>query len=195
MLSSKLWVSKEDAKFSCAHFIVHEDTRERLHGHNYKVSLAVESSAGSAIDAESGLQVDFGVLKKALRATCSELDEKFICPTRNPHLEVREEKDGDRGTLKLTWKKNGDTFTMPLGDAVLMPIPNATVEALASEVAKRFVLKPGIDRHILSRSIERLEACVMETAGQEARLLFDAGKLIEEAKKEAEEEEARKGVR
>jgi 6-pyruvoyl-tetrahydropterin synthase len=179
MLSSRLSLFKEDTKFSCAHFIVHADERERLHGHNYRVSIVAESSP-AAIDNESGLQVDFGVLKKALRAACAELDERFICPTKNPFLVV--EAIPSENQLKLTWKKNRDTFIMPLSDAVLLPIPNATVEALAGEVAKRFVVQPGLEKHI-GKGIERLEVCVMETAGQEARLLFDAARLLEEVRR------------
>ena len=32
-------ISKEDMKFSCAHFIAYKGFRERLHGHNYSMSV------------------------------------------------------------------------------------------------------------------------------------------------------------
>ena len=42
----ELFVSKEDFKFSAAHFIAHAARRELLHGHNYRVSLSVNGSVG-----------------------------------------------------------------------------------------------------------------------------------------------------
>lgn len=45
-----------------------------VHGHNYRVQLAVE---GPRLD-EIGLLVDFGDLKKALRAVAETLDHRFL---------------------------------------------------------------------------------------------------------------------
>lgn len=42
----ELFVSKEDFKFSAAHFICHERRRELLHGHNYRVALTINGSVG-----------------------------------------------------------------------------------------------------------------------------------------------------
>ncbi|MBE7544429.1 MAG: 6-carboxytetrahydropterin synthase QueD [Bryobacteraceae bacterium] len=45
-----------------------------IHGHNYRVQVAV---AGERLN-EIGLLMDFGDLKKALRAICEELDHQFL---------------------------------------------------------------------------------------------------------------------
>lgn len=37
----EVFVSKEDFKFNCAHFISFKGFRERLHGHNYRISIKV----------------------------------------------------------------------------------------------------------------------------------------------------------
>lgn len=37
----EVFVSKSDFKFNCAHFISFKGFRERLHGHNYHVSVKV----------------------------------------------------------------------------------------------------------------------------------------------------------
>jgi 6-pyruvoyltetrahydropterin/6-carboxytetrahydropterin synthase len=37
----EVYVSKEDFKFNCSHFIAFEGFRERLHGHNYRISIKV----------------------------------------------------------------------------------------------------------------------------------------------------------
>jgi 6-pyruvoyltetrahydropterin/6-carboxytetrahydropterin synthase len=47
---------------------------ENVHGHNYKVQVAIE---GAAVD-ENGLLYDFAELKKRLRATSEYLDHQFI---------------------------------------------------------------------------------------------------------------------
>jgi 6-pyruvoyltetrahydropterin/6-carboxytetrahydropterin synthase len=45
-----------------------------IHGHNYRVQVAV---VGERLN-EIGLLMDFGELKKALRAICEELDHQFL---------------------------------------------------------------------------------------------------------------------
>lgn len=43
MSEFEVFVSKADFKFSCAHFIAYHGFRERLHGHNYRMSVKVGS--------------------------------------------------------------------------------------------------------------------------------------------------------
>jgi 6-pyruvoyltetrahydropterin/6-carboxytetrahydropterin synthase len=45
-----------------------------IHGHNYRVQVSV---TGEQLN-EIGLLMDFGDLKKALRAICEELDHQFL---------------------------------------------------------------------------------------------------------------------
>ncbi|MBE6345492.1 MAG: 6-carboxytetrahydropterin synthase QueD [Spirochaetaceae bacterium] len=60
-----------EADFAAAHFLQdYHGKCEALHGHNYKVYAHVR---GNTLDS-GGMLVDFGVLKKALRQTCSQLD-------------------------------------------------------------------------------------------------------------------------
>ena len=60
-----------EANFAAAHFLKdYHGKCENLHGHNYKVYAHVR---GNTLDS-GGMLVDFGVLKKALRQTCSQLD-------------------------------------------------------------------------------------------------------------------------
>ncbi|MCU0693405.1 MAG: 6-carboxytetrahydropterin synthase, partial [Polyangiaceae bacterium] len=52
--SYKLFVAKDEHKFSCAHMTIFADgTKERLHGHNFRASIAV------TIDANTGGLLDF----------------------------------------------------------------------------------------------------------------------------------------
>lgn len=61
----ELTLSKENFHFSSAHFCAHGSSRERLHGHNYSVSITVRGTASS-----DGFVVDFSELKAAVRALC-----------------------------------------------------------------------------------------------------------------------------
>lgn len=60
-----------EAEFAAAHFLTdYHGKCERLHGHNYRV---LAHARGEELD-PGGMLVDFGVLKKALRTACGELD-------------------------------------------------------------------------------------------------------------------------
>ena len=57
--------------FAAAHFLRdYHGKCENLHGHNYKVYAHVQ---GKNLD-EGGMLLDFGELKKALKAVCAKLD-------------------------------------------------------------------------------------------------------------------------
>jgi 6-pyruvoyltetrahydropterin/6-carboxytetrahydropterin synthase len=61
--------------FAAAHLLRNYNGKcENLHGHNYRVQVAVE---GDALN-ETGLLVDFTVLKGLLRKTSEYLDHRFI---------------------------------------------------------------------------------------------------------------------
>ena len=64
-------ISKEDLKFSGAHFTIFSATeRERLHGHNFKVSLLLTADVG-----DNGMCFSYVEIKTRLRKLCAQLDE------------------------------------------------------------------------------------------------------------------------
>lgn len=65
----QVFVGKEYLKFNAAHFIAYPGFRERLHGHNYHVSVRLEGELGA-----EGYVLDFGVVKRATKRVCEELD-------------------------------------------------------------------------------------------------------------------------
>ena len=61
--------------FAAGHALRHYKGKcENVHGHNYRIQVAVEGEKLNAI----GLLVDFVALKKNLRATADRLDHQFI---------------------------------------------------------------------------------------------------------------------
>jgi 6-pyruvoyltetrahydropterin/6-carboxytetrahydropterin synthase len=149
-MDASLELSRADIGFSAAHFSIHQGQSERLHGHNYRVSLQVRGT----IDDE-GTVVDFAALKQVLRGLCSELDERMLVPTRSPRIRVEETADG------VHLSEGARHFLIPRGDAVLLPVVNTTCECLAAHLL-------GELREQLGRTGYRLELRVEETPGQGA---------------------------
>jgi len=70
-----MFTVRAEEVFSAAHFLSHYHGKcEKLHGHNYKVRV---TARGSSLD-EGGMLLDFGLLKKALRAVTDELDHTSL---------------------------------------------------------------------------------------------------------------------
>ena len=94
--SFRVQVSKDYLVFASAHFITFRGHQcESLHGHNYRVGVAVEGS----VDAEAFFVLDFSVLKQITRRLVDEIDHKVLLPTENPKLAFHE--DGDRAARRL----------------------------------------------------------------------------------------------
>jgi len=120
-------VAKEYLKFAAAHFIAYPGFRERLHGHNYQMSVRIEADLGP-----EGYVLDFGLVKRLARALCEELDERVIVPERSDCLEVT--VSGDEVTVVI---EDGRRFVLPAGDVRLLPIVHSSAEELASYLLAR----------------------------------------------------------
>jgi 6-pyruvoyltetrahydropterin/6-carboxytetrahydropterin synthase len=122
-------VSKDYLVFASAHFITFRGHQcESLHGHNYRVGVAVEG----AVDSECLFVLDFSVLKQITRRLVDEIDHKVLLPTLNPKLAYREE--GDRIAVDYFGKP---TYVFPRSDCALLEIQNSTAEMLAQYLGTR----------------------------------------------------------
>jgi 6-pyruvoyltetrahydropterin/6-carboxytetrahydropterin synthase len=119
----RVQVSKDYLVFASAHFITFRGHQcETLHGHNYRVGVAVEGT----LDSECLFVLDFSVLKQITRRLVDQIDHKVLLPTLNPKLAYHEEND------RLTVDYFGQpTYVFPRRDCALIPIPNSTAEMLA----------------------------------------------------------------
>jgi 6-pyruvoyltetrahydropterin/6-carboxytetrahydropterin synthase len=153
----RVQVSKDYLVFASAHFITFRGHQcESLHGHNYRVGVAVEGT----VDAECLFVLDFSVLKQITRRLVDEIDHKVLLPTLNPKLAFREE--GDRLAVDYFGEP---TYVFPQRDCALLPIQNSTAEMLAQYLGGRV-------REELMRSgythLTLLEFEVEENYGQSA---------------------------
>ena len=153
----RVQVSKDYLVFASAHFITFKGHQcETLHGHNYRVGVAVEGS----LDSETLFVLDFSVLKQITRQLVDQIDHKVLLPTLNPKLSFRE--DGDRVLVDYFGKP---TYVFPRRDCALLAIPNTTAEMLAQYlgVQVRQELAAGGYTHLTCLELE-----VEENYGQAA---------------------------
>jgi 6-pyruvoyltetrahydropterin/6-carboxytetrahydropterin synthase len=121
-------VEKGYLTFSASHFISYMGKCERLHGHNYAVSAALEG--GLAPDA---YVFDFVVLKRIMRQICDELDHHFLLPAQSTALDVRERE----GEWEIRFENR--RYVLPAADVLTLPVDNITAERLAEYIGARLL--------------------------------------------------------
>jgi 6-pyruvoyltetrahydropterin/6-carboxytetrahydropterin synthase len=150
-------VTKDYLVFASAHFITFRGHQcESLHGHNYRVGVAVEG----AVDAECLFVLDFSVLKRIVRKLVDEIDHKVLLPTENSKLAFHEQ-----GTKIAVDYFGEPKYVFPRSDCALLPIANTTAEMLAQylgRAAREQLIKDGY------RHLTLLELEVEENYGQSA---------------------------
>ncbi|HYC57595.1 MAG TPA: 6-carboxytetrahydropterin synthase [Candidatus Binatia bacterium] len=156
----EVFVSKDSFKFNAAHFIAYPGFRERLHGHNYRVSVRVEGPLGA-----DGYVVDFGEIKRAANAVCRQLNERVIVPMRSDVLSI-ERKDGQ---IVLECQ-DGARFTFPESDCALLEIRHSSAEELAAFICLRLRAELPL---LSERGVAWLQVGVAEAPNQEARYRID----------------------
>ena len=157
-------VTKDYLVFAAAHFITFAGHRcEPLHGHNYRVGVALEGT----LDPDSWYVVDFSVLKSILRRACDAIDHKMLLPLRNPRLEIEH-----RGKSVHVALDGEPKYVFPEEDCVMLEIPNTTVEMLAEYLCREVLA--GIDEAEASR-LTMIEVEVEESFGQSATFIQSIG--------------------
>ena len=157
--SFEVHVAKETFKFNAAHFVAFDGFRERLHGHNYTVSVVLLGSERLGPD---GYLIDFGHVKQVVKKVCKDLNEHFLCPTLSNVMDIQQV--GGNVTLKC---QDGAFFSFPLGDCAMLPIVHATTEELAIYLYGEILSQFGAER-LLQRNIHTMEINVSEAPGQDA---------------------------
>jgi 6-pyruvoyl tetrahydropterin synthase/QueD family protein len=131
-MSYKIVVEKDYLRFSAAHFITFMGKCERLHGHNYALSVELTGEL-----TEDGYVFDFVELKNILRGICDSLDHRFLIPMENEHLRVQEsEKEWE---VRFGERR----YVFPAQDVLPLPVDNITAERLAEYVCDQVVEKLG----------------------------------------------------
>jgi 6-pyruvoyltetrahydropterin/6-carboxytetrahydropterin synthase len=146
-------ITKQDIKFSAAHFTIFSATeRERLHGHNFAVHLAVTAPVG-----DDGICFSYKEIKTRIRDLCDALDEYTLLPAQSPHLRIVEE-----GAFYIV-HFNGEKIPLLKSDTLLLPVRNSTVEEYARYLLGLFL---GDGSFVRDRNICEVVVKVSSGPGQ-----------------------------
>jgi 6-pyruvoyltetrahydropterin/6-carboxytetrahydropterin synthase len=155
MESWSIEIHKDYLKFSAAHFLIFPDgTAERLHGHNYKVYVAVHSDLSA-----HGLVLNFKEIKPIVRQLCELLDEHLLLPGRHPVLTVAARADG---SSEIRYRER--RYVIPTDELVVLPISNTSAENLATWFGGE--LRARLHEHYPGLHLRELAVSVEETPGQ-----------------------------
>ena len=124
----RIEVKKETLSFSAAHFITSGGKCERLHGHNYEVSVQMEGNL-----TPDSYVFDFVVLKKLLSAICLPLDHRFLLPEKN--LDIDFQKKEKEWEIRYGQRR----YIMPEEDVLVLPLDNITAERLAEYICGKLI--------------------------------------------------------
>lgn len=154
-MSHRVSVSKDYLTFSAAHFLAIPGHKcERLHGHNYVVTVTVEGE----VDAATGFVVDFAVLKRVLRPTIDRLDHRVLVPTGGRHVRLRVE--GARAAVEYG---GAERFVFPTEHVAPVDVPATTAELLAEMLAG--AVRSGLEVEGV-RGVRAITLDVEESPGQ-----------------------------
>jgi 6-pyruvoyltetrahydropterin/6-carboxytetrahydropterin synthase len=126
-------VAGDELAFCAAHFVTLADgSRERLHGHTFRVAVEVCGALNA-----SGYVGDFYAVAAAMKKILAQWDHRVLLPTRHAACEVSTRPDEVEATF-------GDRrWVFPKDDCVLLPIVNTTSELLAQQLAERLAAALG----------------------------------------------------
>ncbi len=144
-------VSQDNLVFCAGHFMIFPKGSEPLHGHNYRVAVALEG------ELRDDMVMDFVALKRLVKALADELDHRVLLPAEHPRLHLTIREDQVEATI------DSKRYVFPLEDVRILPIPNTSAEWLARYLAGqlRARLPDGLRLHAL-------EVEVQESFGQSA---------------------------
>lgn len=158
MTGGETWgieIDKEYLKFSAAHFLIFPDgSAERLHGHNYRIYVAVEGAL-----TEHGLVMDFKRVKPVVKELADELDEHWLVPGRHPVLRWRETGDG---AIEVRYQER--LYLAPRADVIVLPINNTSAENLAGWLGQELLRR--LRERFPDADIRAAWVAVEETPGQ-----------------------------
>lgn len=116
-----LEIHKEEFSFSAGHFTIFSATeRERLHGHNYSVSVKFK-----VIITENGLAFDYRHYKTKLLDVCHKLDRRLLLPGLSPFLRLEQDE------CYCIAHFNQQKLPFLHDDVIILPLVNITIEELS----------------------------------------------------------------
>ena len=129
-------------RFSACHFIPCHEKCARLHGHSYIVRMRLEGETG-----ESGMIMDFVVLKRILKDIAEEFDHKTLLPKNSK-------------TVKMVTKgkevevvSEGKRYVFPEEDVKMIDVETTTAEEMSAMMLALILKKVNFPKNVRSVSI------------------------------------------
>ncbi len=144
--------------FSAGHFVSEGGKCERLHGHNYQVSVRISGEIDS-----QGMVVDFRVVKEHLRLLCKEWDHRLLLPAHSSQIKISTR--GEHTEVKTPERE----YSFPTKDVLVLDV----IETTAEELAKILATKLGSVLKQEFPNVHQLAVSVAESASQRAIVVID----------------------
>lgn len=119
-MTKQVSIQISDIEFSAAHFVSEGGKCERLHGHNYQVTVMLVGE----IDTQ-GMVMDFRELKRRLRVLCDAWDHRILLPTRSTLIQISIEEN------QVQVITPDGVYSFPSQDVVHLDVRETTAEELA----------------------------------------------------------------
>ena len=163
-MSYRIILEKENFKFSGSHFTIFSATSgERLHGHNYYMTVSI---GVAAVDENLGLAFDFNLFKPMIRDIAQSLDEYVLLPAHSQHLKLEEKPSSIRATF------NQKFYEFPKEDVRVLPVTNVTAEELARFISCALITRAKSECPEIFENLTTLSIGVEESRGQS--VFYDA---------------------
>lgn len=157
--------AKERQKFSAAHFTIFEDgSVERLHGHNYHVTVRLW-----AAQLKLGLVFPFHLVKHQINTLCDAWDEYVMLPKQCPWFDIGSDQGQVTAHLK-TPAGIDKSYSFPSEDVLIFDCDNISSENLAllfgDDLRGRLQAIPDLELH-------RIAVTISESSGQSVTTSID----------------------
>ena len=119
----KVIIDTPGIKFSACHFLKRPERCSRLHGHNYYVSIELNSDLDEDFFVE-----DFIQLKKNLKSIIKQMDHYVLIPKNASDLRIIEDNEA---VEVITANKR---YVFPRQDVIFLPVVSTTTELLAKYI-------------------------------------------------------------
>lgn len=124
-------------RFSACHFIPCHEKCARLHGHSYIVRLRLEGDIG-----ESGMLMDFVVLKRALREMADSYDHKTLLPKNSKTVKIVT-KNGEVEVIS-----EGKRYVFPEEDIKMLDVETTTAEEMTEMMLSSLISKVKFPKNV-----------------------------------------------